>query len=67
MIDKEEKNLGIIVYQNMKVSKQCGQAAKKGYQVLGMISRTFKNKSKFIMTKLYKALVRPNLDYCIQA
>ena len=28
---KEETDLGIIVSQNLKVSKQCSQAAKKGY------------------------------------
>ena len=41
--------------------------AKKGYSVLGMISRTFCNKKKTIMKPLNKSLVRPHLDYCIQA
>ena len=35
--------------------------------VLGMISRTFSNKKSKIIVPLYKALVRPHLDYCIQA
>jgi hypothetical protein len=63
----EEKDLGVIVCQNLKVAKQCGQAAKKGYQILGLISRAFTSKTKFIITRLYKSLVRPHLDYCIQA
>jgi len=63
----EEKDLGVTVCKNLKVAKQCGQAAKKGNQILGMIARTFVSRNKFIITKLYKSLVRPHLDYCIQA
>ena len=32
-----------------------------------MIKRGFKNKSKEIMLPLYKSMVRPHLDYCMQA
>ena len=32
-----------------------------------MIKRGFKNKSRVIMLPLYKSMVRPHLDYCIQA
>jgi ribonucleases P/MRP protein subunit RPP40 len=64
---KEEKDLGIIMCDNLKMARQCAVAAKKGYQVLGMIARAFVSKKKSIMVKLYKALVRPNLEYCIQA
>jgi ribonuclease P/MRP protein subunit RPP40 len=63
---QEEKDLGVIVCQNLKVAKQCGQAAKKGNQILGMIARAFVSRNKFIIMKLYKSLVRPHLDYCIQ-
>ena len=34
---------------------------------LGMIKRTITSKSKTIITRLYKALVRPQLEYCVQA
>jgi len=36
-------------------------------QVLGMIKRTFTSRSKEIKIPLYKSLVRPHLDYCVQA
>jgi ribonuclease P/MRP protein subunit RPP40 len=39
---------------------------KKANRVLGMIKRTFTNKSKYIMLRLYKSLVRPHLEYCVQ-
>ena len=42
------------------------EAAKKGNRILGMISRTFSCKSKVIVKQLYKSLVRPHLDSCVQ-
>jgi hypothetical protein len=63
----EEKDLGVIVTDDFKVAKQCRKAASKGNQKLGMIWRTFTCKNKNIMTKLYKSIVRPSLDYCVQA
>ena len=35
----KEKDLGVTMNANMKVSEQCGIAASKGNQVLGMIRR----------------------------
>ena len=49
---------------NMKVSEQCRIAASKGNQVLWMIRRNIK---KSLIIPLYKAIVRPHLEYCIQA
>ena len=36
---EREKDLGIIVSTDMKVSEQCGIAARKGNQILGLIRR----------------------------
>jgi hypothetical protein len=63
----EARDLGVIVHQSLKPSCQCLQAAKKANRVLGMIHRTITNKSPKIMVKLYKQLVRPHLEYAIQA
>jgi hypothetical protein len=51
----------------MKFSEQCTTAAKNVNMILGMIRRTIKNKNKNIIVRLYKGLVRPKLEYCIQA
>ena len=51
----------------MKVSEQCRIAASKGNQVLGMIQRNLTYKEKSLIVPLYKAVVRPHLEYCIQA
>ena len=52
---------------NMKVSEQCRIAASKGNQVLGMIRRNITYKDKSLIMPLYKAIVRPHLEYRIQA
>ena len=52
---------------NMQVSDQCRLAASKGNQVLGMIRRNTTYKDKSLIVPLYKAIVRPHLEYCIQA
>ena len=43
----KEKELGITISADMKVSEQCGIAASKGNQILGLIRRnvTYKEKS----------------------
>ena len=52
---------------NMKVSEQCIIAASMGNQVLGMIRRHITYKERSLIVSLYKAIVRPHLEYCIQA
>ena len=59
--------MGVVISSDGKVAKQCAEAVKKGFMVLGMISRTFVSRRKKVIEKLYKSLVRPKLDYCIQA
>ena len=63
----KEKYLGVTMNANMKVSEQCRIAASKGNQVLGMIRRTITYKEKSFIVPLNKAIVRPHLEYCIQA
>ena len=52
---------------DMKVLQHCGIAASKGNQILGLIRRTIMYKEKQLIVPLYKAIVRPHLEYCIQA
>ena len=63
----KEKDFGVTMNANMKVSEQCRIAASKGNQVLGMIRRNIAYKEKSLIVPLYKAIVRPHLEYCIQA
>ena len=63
----KEKDLGVTMDANMKVSEHCRIAASKANQVLGMIRRNITYKDKSLIVPLYKAIVRPHLEYCIQA
>ena len=63
----KEKNLGSTISADMKVSEQCGIAAAKGNQILGLIRRNIVYKEKELIIPLYKTIVRPHLEYCIQA
>ena len=57
----KEKDLGITISADMNISKQCGIAASKGNQILPLIRRNI------TYAPLYKTIVRPHLEYCIQA
>jgi len=59
----EEKDLGVIVSDDLKWEKQCSQTAAKANKVLGLIKRNFTDRSKETIP-LYKSLVRPHLEYC---
>ena len=63
----KEKDLGVTMNANMKVSDQCRTAVSKGNQVLGMIRRNITYKEKSLIVPLYKSIVRPHVEYCIQA
>ena len=63
----KEKDLGVIVDNKFKFDEQCNIAARKGNQILGIIKRNFSYLDKDIFLRLYKGLVRPHLEYCIQA
>ena len=53
----KEKDLGVSMKANMKVSEQCRIAASQGNQILGMIRRNITYKEKSLIVPLYKALV----------
>ena len=52
----QEKDLGVTFSADMKVSEQCGIAASKGNQILGLIRRTIVYKEKQLIVPLYKAI-----------
>ena len=63
----KEKDLGLTISADMKVPEQCGIAAAKGNQILGLIRRNIVYKEKELIIPLYKTIVWPHLEYCIQA
>ena len=63
----KERDLGVIVESSMKWSEQCNAAVKSANSTLGIIRRHIKSRKKDIIIKLYKSLVRPKLEFCVQA
>ena len=62
----DEKDLGVTFNADMKVSEQCTIAASKGNKIVGLIRRTIMYNENQLIVPLYKAIVRPHLEYCIQ-
>jgi len=58
----QEKDLGILVSNDLKVSQQCQAACSKAMRILGIINRPIVFRHLDIMLRLYKSLVRPNLE-----
>ena len=62
----EEKDLGVMIRKDLKVSSQCIKIVETANQILGMIKRTFTFKIKDNLLQLYKCLVRPHLKFGMQ-
>ena len=63
----KEKDIEVTINADWKVSEQCGIAARKGNQLLGMINRNTTYRERNLIIPLYKSIVRLHLEYCIQA
>ena len=63
----EERDLDVRITNDLKASAHCAYVCSKVNRVLGMINRTMVYRSPDILTRLYKSLVRPHLEYCVSA
>ena len=56
---EEERDLGVIISSDIKSAKQYQLSCAKANRMLGMIKRNIYYKSRKVMVRLYKSLVRP--------
>ena len=57
----KEKDLGVTINADMKISEQCAIAASKDNQILGLIRSNKTYKEKRLIIPLYKAICRPHV------
>ena len=59
----EEKDLGIIIDNELKFHKHTAMDIKKANRILGLIKKSFVNLDTNSLPLLYRSLVRPHLEY----
>ena len=60
---RHAQNLGVTIAQQLKSSNHIQNAVKKANRVLGCLARTFQHLNKDTFLLLYKAMVRPHMEY----
>eukprot|EP00061_Rhincodon_typus_P000919 g13192.t1 len=61
-----QRDLGVPVQYSLKVNVQVETVVRKANATLAFILRGPEYKSRDVVLRLYKALVRPHLEYCVQ-
>ena len=63
----QEKDVVVIISENLKPSLQCAKAAQKANGVLGQLTRGVSYRDKECFMGLYQTYVRPHLEYAVAA
>ena len=62
----EQRDHGVHVHSSLKVESQVDTVVKKAFSMLDFIDQNIEYRSWGVLLKLYKTLVRPHLEYCVQ-
>jgi hypothetical protein len=61
----EERDLGVMISNDLKWNRQCSVAAAKANKILGQIKNSFTYLDQITLKLLYTGLVRPHLEYAV--
>ncbi|KAL5252966.1 hypothetical protein ACHWQZ_G015662 [Mnemiopsis leidyi] len=62
----QEKDLGVITHSSLLWNEQIKSSISKANQMICWVVRNLINRDENVMLAIYKALVRPHLEYCVQ-
>ena len=62
-ITNQIRDLGIIMNNDLNFTSEIEKSVNKARQKIGLILRNFKTRDETIMLTLYKAIIRPHLEY----
>ena len=63
----EEKDLGVLIDKDLKFTSHIKSIVAKANRMIGLIKISFESIDKEMFLILYKALVRPLLEYCVHS
>ena len=63
----EEKDLGVLIDNELKFSSHIKGIVAKANRMIGLIKISFENIDEDMFTNLYNTLIRPLIEYCVQA
>lgn len=63
---EQEKDLGIVISDTLLWTDQINKCISKANQMICWIVRNFTLREKCVMLRIYKALIRPHLEYGVQ-
>jgi hypothetical protein len=62
-----ERDLGVLVSDDLKLSAQCAEAAAVANWKLGVFKKAFASRDQLLWQSLWKTHIRPHLEHAIQA
>ena len=63
---EQEKDLGVLTSDTLLWTDQVSSSISKANKLICWITRSLINKDRNVMLPVYKTLIRPHLEYCVQ-
>lgn len=63
---ESEKDLGVTISKNLDFAEYVYSCINKANAMIAWVTRTFVSREKYLMLQIYKSMIRPHLEYCVQ-